>query len=70
MIETSKKILLLVGLFKSSESFPDLEVLDAIAPEEKCILQNTWTEWVEQGTCGEVTRTRSYKYYMCEYEIS
>ena len=67
MIETSKKIILLVGLFKTSESF---DLLDAELPEHKCILPNTWTEWVEQGTCGEVTRTRSYKYYMCEYEIS
>ena len=68
MIETSKQIILLVGLFKSSKAIA--ANLDAILPLKKCLLPNTWTEWVEQGTCGEVTRTRSYKYYMCEYEIS
>ena len=57
MIETSKKIILLVAIF------------DVVAPE-KCIVQNSWTEWVEQDTCGEVTRTRNYKYFHCEYEIS
>ena len=57
MIETSKKIILFVA------------IIDVVA-QNKCILENSWTEWVEQGTCGEVTRTRSYKYYMCEYENS
>ena len=70
MIETPKKIILLVGLFKSSEALLNPALINAVAPPNKCILPDTWTEWAEQGTCGAVTRTRSYKYYMCEYAIS
>ena len=73
MIETSKQIILLVGLFTPSESFLD-DIANAYtgitSPLSECILPNTWTQWVEHGTCGEGTRTRSYKYYMGEYEIS
>ena len=59
MIETAKQIILLVGLFKSSEAY-----------STKCILPNTTTEWVEQGTCGEVYRIRTYEYYISsEYDI-
>ena len=71
MIETSKQIILLVGLFTPSESFFDAieDAISIVSPLSECILPNTWTQWVEHGTCGEVTRTRNYKYYMSEYEI-
>ena len=38
--------------------------------KNKCILKDSWTQWVGAGTCGEVTRTRSYQYSYCEYKIS
>ena len=60
MVKIIKKEILLFVLFKSSRAFFD---------ERKCILLNTWTEWVEQGSCGWITRKRSYKYYMCQYAI-
>ena len=71
MIETSKKILLLFGLLKSSEAFSLQDAISNVfdvAPEHECILSQ-WSEWVEQGTCALVTRKRSYNYYMSEYTI-
>ena len=68
MIETSKQIILLVGLFTPSESFLDA-IVDSISPLSECILPNSWTAWVEQGTCGEVIRKRTYRYFIREYEI-
>ena len=56
------------AFFKSSEANL-INLADALVPERKCMLPNTWTEWIEHGTCESVTRIRSYKYYMCKYEI-
>ena len=72
MIKNFKRVKFLFVLLKSNEAFfEDLAdaVADAVAPEHECILPNTWTEWVEHGTCETVTRKRNYKYYMCEFEI-
>ena len=65
MVNISSRVIFLFGLLKSTKA-----LLDAVLPEKKCVLPDTWTQWVEDGSCGTVTRTRSYKYYMCEHLIS
>ena len=60
MIKIPKIVIIAFLLFKSSRALFELG---------KCILPNTWTGWEEQGTCGEITQKRSYKYYMCEFWI-
>ena len=70
MVIIFKRVIFFFVLLISSEAFDIVgAVVDAVAPEHECKL-TTWTEWGEQGTCGRVTRTRSYDYYMCEFEIS
>ena len=68
MLKIFEKVICFV-LFKSSEANFLLDIVDAVAPEHKCILPNTWTAWMDQGTCEKVTRIRRYKYYKCEYDI-
>ena len=63
-----KKVILLFVLLKSTEAIVDLlnDAVNAVAPLSECILPNTWTEWIEEGTCGRITRKRFYRFYMCE----
>ena len=73
MLRIFEKVIFIV-FFKSSEGFDFIvdsvnALADTVIPEHECILPNTWTPWMEHGTCESVTRTRNYKYYMCEYEI-
>ena len=65
MVNISKKVIFLFVFLKSTQAF-----FDYIAPLEECILPNTWTQWVGDGSCETVIRTRSYKYYMCEHLFS
>ena len=61
------RVIFLFELLKSTQAFFN-DLMNAVgATEKKCILPDTWTEWVVDGSCGTVTRTRSYKYYMCEH---
>ena len=68
MVKIIKRAIFLFVLFKSSKAFLDA-IVDTVLPEHKCILPNTWTAWMDQGTCEKVTRIRRYKYYKCEYDI-
>ena len=62
MTKISKRVIFLFVLLKS---------IKALFDEHECPLPNTWTEWTEpDGSCGTVTRTRSYGYYMCQYLIT
>ena len=61
MVKILKIEIFFFVLLKSSEGFIE---------ESECQL-TAWTEWAEDGgTCGTVTRTRSYQYYMGEFFIS
>ena len=72
MVNIFKRVIFLFVLLIPTKAWNPLDVVtavaDAVVPEHECPL-STWTEWDEQGTCGRVTRTRSYNYYMCEFEI-
>ena len=70
MLEIFKRVIFFLVLFKLSEAgiLSDIggAIVDTIAPSRKCV-SSDWTNWIEDGTCGRVTRKRSHEYYMCEY---
>ena len=59
-MKISKRVKILFVLLKS---------IKALFDEHECRLTQ-WTQWAGDGSCGTVTRTRSYTYYMCEYLIT